>query len=106
MTLCIYIYAPKAAFKKKKKRIKKAHKTASSRQGCSACGEMQKRLSQLMQILAFQEDLPARASLQLPPIYIWGAAGLLLVSTGGAGGGGQGKNMIRWRRKLSPAQVL
>lgn len=39
---------------------------------------MQKWLSQLMQILAFQEYLPARASLQLPPTYIWGAAGLSL----------------------------
>lgn len=32
----------------------------------------------VMQILAFQEDLLARASLQLLPTYIWGAAGLLL----------------------------
>ena len=38
---------------------------------------MQTRLSLLMQILTFWEDLQAGASLQLPSADIWGAAGLL-----------------------------
>lgn len=106
----IYLYLwPKSSLKKKRE-LKKAHKT-SLQQPRVLCLWGDARMAVTAGAdFGFPGGFTSQGTIATPSHLYLGCsraiAGPPLVSSGGAEGGGRGRNMIRWRRKLNPAQVL
>lgn len=95
----------------KKKELKKAHKTALQQPRVQCPWGDAKMAVTIDADFGFPGIFTSQGIIAAPSHLYLGcsravAGPPLVASTGGAGGGGRGRNMIRWRRKLNPAQIL